>query len=62
MKKISLEKLESLNGGGDFLKGFCGGVGVVRLGATLGILVINPVVAGAVTAVAAGCLAYSLFS
>jgi hypothetical protein len=32
MEKISIERLESLNGGG-FISGFCAGVSVIRFGA-----------------------------
>lgn len=61
MEKISIERLESLNGGG-FISGFCAGVSVIRFGAMVGFFALNPAVGGAMTAVVGGCLAYSLFS
>ena len=61
MKKISIERLESLNGGG-FISGFCAGVSVIRFGAMVGLFALNPAVGGAMTAVVGGCIVYGIYT
>lgn len=63
MKKISIEKLELLNGGDkSFIAGLCTGTALVRMGASLGLFALTPLAGGALLAISGGCIAYSIYS
>lgn len=63
MKKISIEKLETLNGGDkSFIKGVCGGIAIMRAAAGFGLFALNPVAGSVLLGVATGCTIYSLLS